>query len=179
MAYTLDMAYGADENDFECTIDRDAHCCEKGYYLYVEGEEYGGIIDRIRVNTEKDEIIYKGRTWHGVLEGKVICPDPGLDYLVLNGEANEVLQEIIDRIGLSDLFVASSEDSGINIVSYEMNRYIKGYTGIKKMLKEFGGKLRIRWVDGMVELSALSIVFTSPSLPALMFRFCPCILSFL
>ena len=158
MAYTLDMAYGADENDFECTIDRDAHCCEKGYYLYVEGEEYGGIIDRIRVNTEKDEIIYKGRTWHGVLEGKVICPDPGLDYLVLNGEANEVLQEIIDRIGLSDLFVASSEDSGINIVSYEMNRYIKGYTGIKKMLKEFGGKLRIRWVDGMVELSALSIV---------------------
>lgn len=158
MAYTLDMAYGADENDFECTIDRDAHCCEKGYYLYVEGEEYGGIIDRIRVNTEKDEIIYKGRTWHGVLEGKVICPDPGLDYLVLNGEANEVLQEIIDRIGLSDLFVASSEDSGINIVSYEMNRYIYGYTGIKKMLKEFGGKLRIRWVDGMVELSALPIV---------------------
>jgi len=126
--------------------------------LYVEGEEYGGIIDRIRVNTEKDEIIYKGRTWHGVLEGKVICPDPGLDYLVLNGEANEVLQEIIDRIGLSDLFVASSEDSGINIVSYEMNRYIYGYTGIKKMLKEFGGKLRIRWVDGMVELSALPIV---------------------
>lgn len=158
MAYTLDMAYGADENNFECTIDRGAHCCGKGYYLYVEGEEYGGIIDRIRVNTEKDEIIYKGRTWHGVLEGKVICPDPGLDYLVLDGEANEVLQEIIDRIGLSDLFVASSEDSGINIVSYEMNRYIYGYTGIKKMLKEFGGKLQIRWVDGMVELSALPIV---------------------
>ena len=53
MAYTLDMAYGTDENNFECTIDRDAHCCAKGFYLYVEGEEYGGIIDKIRVNTER------------------------------------------------------------------------------------------------------------------------------
>ena len=158
MAYTLDMAYGSDENNFECTIDRDAHCCAKGFYLYVEGEEYGGIIDKIRVNTERDEIIYKGRTWHGVLENKVICPENGQDYLILNGDANEVLQEIIDLIGLSDLFTASTEDSGIQIVSYQMNRYIYGYTGIKKMLKEFGAKLRIRWTDAMVELSALPIV---------------------
>lgn len=158
MAYTLDMAYGSDENNFECTIDRDAHCCQKGFFLYVEGEEYGGIIDRIRVNTEKDEIIYKGRTWHGVLENKVICPEEGQDYLILNGEANEVLQEIIDQIDLSDLFVASTDDSGIQIVSYQMNRYIYGYTGIKKMLKEFGAKLHVRWSGTMVELSALPIV---------------------
>ena len=158
MAYVLDMAYGYDENNFECTIDRDAHCCEKGYFLYVEGEEYGGIVDKIRVNTEADEIVYKGRTWHGVLENKVICPEDGQDYLILSGEANEVLQEIIDLIGLSDLFAASTEDSEIQIVSYQMNRYIYGYTGIKKMLKEFGAKLRIRWVNSMVELSALPIV---------------------
>ena len=158
MAYTLDMAYGTDENNFECTIDRDAHCCAKGFYLYVEGEEYGGIVDKIRVDTERDEIIYKGRTWHGVLESKVICPEDGQDYLVLSGEANEVLQEIIDLIGLSGLFIASTEDSEIQIASYQMNRYIYGYTGIKKMLKEFGAKLRIRWVNFMVELSALPIV---------------------
>ena len=157
MAYTLDMAFGSDENNFECTIDREAHCCSKGFFLYVEGEEYGGIIDKIRVNTERDEVIYKGRTWHGVLEKKVICPEEGLDYLILDGEANEVLQEIIELIGLEDLFEASSDDSEIQIVSYQMNRYIYGYTGIKKMLKDFGAKLRIRWVDGMVELSAVPI----------------------
>ena len=157
MAYTLDMAYGSGENDFECTVDRGAHCCDRGFFLYVEGEEYGGIIDRIRVNTAKDEIIYKGRTWHGVLENKVICPEEGQDYLVLSGEANEVLQEIIGLLGLTDLFEASSDDSGIQIVGYQMNRYVYGYTGIKKMLKEFGAKLHIRWTGGMVELSALPI----------------------
>lgn len=156
-AYTLDMAYGSGENDFECTVDRGAHCCDRGFFLYVEGEEYGGIIDRIRVNTEKDEIIYKGRTWHGVLENKVLCPEEGQDYLVLSGEANALLQEIISRLGLTDLFEASSDDSGIQIVGYQMNRYVYGYTGIKKMLKEFGAKLHIRWTGGMVELSALPI----------------------
>ena len=158
MSYVLDMAYGSDENDFECTIDREAHCCEEGFFLYVEGEEYGGIIDKIRVNTERDEVIYKGRTWHGVLEKKVISPEPGRDYLILNGEANAVLQQIIGLIGLSDLFTASSDNSEIQIVSYQMNRYIYAYTGIKKMLKEYSGKLRIRWVNGMVELSAVPIV---------------------
>ena len=153
-SYDLDMAYGSDENDFQCSVDRRDHCCDKGYFIYVEDEEYGGIVDSIRVDTEKDEIIYKGRTWHGILEKRVICPDPGDDFLVLSGEANDVLQEIIDRIGLSSLFMASSEDSGINIVAYQMDRYIYAYTGIKKMLKEFYAKLRIRWSNGMIILSA-------------------------
>ena len=153
-SYSLDMAYGSDENDYQCAVDRSDHCCDKGYFIYVENEEYGGIVDRIRVNTEKDEILYKGRTWHGILENKVICPDPGDDYLVLDGEANSVLQEIIDRIGLSYLFTASTEDSGITIVSYQMERYCYAYSGIKKMLKEFHGKLRLRWINGMIVTSA-------------------------
>ena len=153
-SYSLDMAYGTDENDFQCAVDRRDHCCNKGYFIYVENEEYGGIVDSIRVATESDEIIYKGRTWHGILEKKVICPDPGDDFLVLAGEANDVLQEIIDRIGLSSLFMASSEDSGIDIVAYQMDRYCYAYSGIKKMLKEFHAKLRIRWSNGMIILSA-------------------------
>lgn len=153
-SYDLDMAYGSDENNFTCSVDRTDHCCDKGYFIYVEGEEYGGIVDKIRVNTESDQIQYKGRTWHGILEKKVICPESGNDYLVLAGEANEVLQEIIDRIGLSSLFIASDEDSEIEIVAYQMERYCDAYTGIKKMLKEFDAKLRIRWINGMIVLSA-------------------------
>ena len=153
-SYNLDMAYGSDENNFECSVDQRDHCCERGYFIYVENEEYGGVVDKIRVKTETAEIIYKGRTWHGILEKKIICPESGNDYLVLAGEANEVLQEIIDAVGLSSLFIASSEDSGIQIVSYQMDRYIDAYSGIKKMLKEFGAKLQIRWNNGMVAVSA-------------------------
>ena len=153
-SYALDMAYGSDENDFTCSVDRRDHCCGKGYFIYVENEEYGGIVDSVRVDTESDEIRYIGRTWHGILEKKVICPDPGDDFLVLAGEANTVLQDIIDRIGLSSLFIASTEDSGIQIVAYQMERYCYAYSGIRKMLKEFHAKLQLRWSNGMIVASA-------------------------
>ena len=39
-AYTLDLSYGDAENDFELKIDRASHCCQKGYMIYVDGEEY-------------------------------------------------------------------------------------------------------------------------------------------
>lgn len=153
-SYALDMAYGSDENDFTCSVDRRDHCCGEGYFIYVENEEYGGIVDSIRVDTESDEIQYLGRTWHGILEKKVICPDPGSDFLVLGGEANAVLQAIIDRIGLSSLFIASTDDSGIQIVAYQMERYCYAYSGIMRMLKEFHAKLQLRWSNGMIVASA-------------------------
>lgn len=156
--YELDLAYGADENDFECQIVLGNHCCEAGYFIYCEGTEYGGIIDGIEVDTAKDEVIYHGRTWHGFLDSKVIEPDVGEDYLIVSGEANGVLGSIIDRLALSDLFVASSEASGITISSYKMNRYITGYKGIRKMLKASGAKLLVAFKNGFVELSAVPLV---------------------
>lgn len=156
--FTLDLAFGSDENDFECKIVRSNHCCESGFYLYYEGTEYGGIVDDIGVDTDNDEIIYYGRTWHGLLNSKVLEPDSGQDYLILSGEANNVLDVLIDRMGLSALFVASDEDSGITISNYQMNRYVYGYDGIRKMLKAAGAKLNISFKEGFVELSAKPIV---------------------
>lgn len=152
--YTLDLAFGYDENDFECVITRDKHCCEKSFYLYIENTEYGGIIDNIGIDTEKDEVTYSGRTWHGILESKIIEPDSGADYLILSGELNSVLSALIERMGLTEIFKASSENSGLKASNYKMNRYIDGYSGIKKLLKTSGAKLVITFVDGFAVLSA-------------------------
>lgn len=156
--HTLDLAFGEDENDMECKIPESGHCCKAGYFLYYEHTEYGGIIDKISVDTGKGEITYKGRTWHGILNSKVIEPDIGEDYLVVSGEGNEVLSNLIDRMGLAALFTASKEESGIMIHNYKMNRYIKGYDGIRKMLKEAGAKLHIIFINGFVELSARPLI---------------------
>ena len=71
--YELDLAFGADENNFECRIQSQAHCCEAGFFLYAEGTEYGGIIDTITSDVANQEIIYSGRTWQGILNGKIIA----------------------------------------------------------------------------------------------------------
>lgn len=72
--YELDLAFGADENNFECRIQAQSHCCEDGSLLYIEGTEYGGIVDSVGSITEDKEVIYSGRTWHGILASKVIVP---------------------------------------------------------------------------------------------------------
>lgn len=155
LAYDLDLAFGADENDFECRIQMTEHCCEAGAYLYIEGTEYGGIIDEIKSDTTEGEVIYRGRTWHGILNSKVLEPDSGKAYLVVSGEANAVIGTLLDRMGLSGLFKAASVSSDLTISSYKMNRYITGYDGIKKMLASVGGKLEFTYQGGMVILSAV------------------------
>lgn len=152
--YTLDLAYGSDENDFECKVNINNNVCKTGYYLYFEGEEYGGVIDSVGVDTDETTVTYSGRTWHGILESKVLQPDEGEDYLIVSGEANEVLKLLIERMGLSELFKVSTLNSKIQISSYQMNRYIKGYTGIIKMLKAYNAKLNMVFNRGFVELSA-------------------------
>lgn len=156
--FTFDLAFGVDENDFELTVNTNNHVCRDGYILYIEGTEYGGIIDNIRVATASNQLVYGGRTWHGILESKVIEPDSGEDYLVCNGEANTILASLIIRMGLSDLFKASPENSDLMINSYKMHRYVKGYSGIRKMLGRVNGKLKIHFQEGFVVLSAVSLV---------------------
>lgn len=153
--YDFDLAFGADENDFECKIASVSHCCAAGYYLYIEGTEYGGIIDAIANDTASKEVTYSGRTWQGLLNSKVLQPDSGQAYLTLSGEANTVVASLLTRMGLDDLFEASSEASGLTISSYKMNRYIGGYDGIIKMLKSVNAKLLFTFRNGKVVLSAV------------------------
>ena len=164
--YELDLAFGSDENDFECTMAISDHCCSIGDYLamqdvvngHVKYTEYGGRIDGVSVDTGKETVTYSGRTWQGILAKKILCPDDGQDYLVLSGDANEVLGFLIQRIGVGDLFETPSEKAGITITSYQMDRYIDAYTGTRKMLKCAGAKLVMYYREGKVHLSAVPLV---------------------
>ncbi len=153
--YEMDLAFGIDENNFECQISAASHCCEEGYFLYFEGTEYGGIIDGIEIDTANNEVTYSGRTWQGILNAKVLCPDDGQAYLVVSGEANDVLSSLLSRLSLTDMFIADTADSGITISNYQMNRYITGYDGIAKMLNSAKAKLKVEFDGSNVVLSAV------------------------
>ena len=123
----------------------------------MEGTEYGGIVDAIQSKSDTQEVIYSGRTWQGILESKILEPDSGSDYLVLNGDANAVISALLTRMGLDELFEASSDVSGMTVRNYKMDRYIAGYTGIKKMLASVGGKLLFAFQADKVILSAVAV----------------------
>lgn len=161
--YTFDLAFGKDENDFELSINSDNHCCMPGCYVYIDNTEYGGIVDTIRVITKDYNLKYMGRTWHGILASKIIKPDDGESHLIVSGEANSVMKSLIERLGLSDLFTASEEDSGLVLNNFKIDRYINAYDGIVKMLESVSGKLKLIFSMGKVVLFALPFVDYSQS----------------
>ena len=111
--------------------------------VYVDGSDAGGIIDGVTIDTSKSsgQVIYSGRSWSGILAGKVICPDTGADHLTVSGDADTVIASIIKRIGLTGLFTATGSVSGITVNNYQFARYCTAWDGLSAMMASVGGKL--------------------------------------
>ena len=88
----------------------------------------------------------------------MICPNSGEDYYIVSGDANAIISRLIARLGLSDLFVASSENSGLNFLNYKFDRYIDCYSGLVKMLKTKNAKLKAMFKDKSVMLTVEPII---------------------
>lgn len=156
-SYELDMSFGASDNDFELTLNSKDVTLEYGALVYIEGTEYGGIVDGKYASTDGDAVTYKGRSWHGILNGKIIEPPSGMDHLVVDDYVDNVFRQIFSGLGLADLFSIISTDKSIYVKNYTFNRYCKAYDAIRDMLSSFGAKLRLVWVNGRVFASAVPI----------------------
>lgn len=159
-AHFLDLSFGTDENenDFELTLGKSEPILEDGSIIYIEGTEYGGMVGGMRTSSADEVRTHKGRTWHGIINDKVICPDPGADYLIVEGEANALIGEMIARLGLGGLFKARTTSSGIYIKRYQFARYVRGYDGLRAMLASASGKLKMAWSGTSMELYAEHVV---------------------
>lgn len=159
--YEFELSYGKDENDFSLSMALDKHCLKEGYIIYEvlteygreEATDYGGIVDKINVDTEAGMVTYKGRTWHGILEKRIIQPDSGQDYKIVTGTEKDVIQSLLDGSGLASWFKVSTDPSIINIAGYKFKRYEDMYAGLADMLSEYHCKLQARYEKGMVTLS--------------------------
>lgn len=150
--YELDMAFGDTEQSYEVTFELPR--LSAGAYVYIDGTEYGGVVDGIRTDTTSTKgVTYTGRTWHGILAGKVVRPPAGSDYRTFQGDANAAIADIVSHTGLGALFTARAASSGY-AVNYRYNRYIDAYTALKSMLASVGCVLAMQRHDGTVELWA-------------------------
>ena len=109
--YSYDLSYGVNDNDFQLMLSIKGTRLKEDQLVYIPGTEYGGIIDSIKVDTATQMLTYSGRTWHGILESKILYPEPGKDYMYVCGEANSVLATLLERMNiipgeLNELLVA-------------------------------------------------------------------------
>lgn len=154
----FDCAWGSGENDFELTLYDGTVLPDRGL-VYVDGTEVGGIVDHMKdeLSDGVSVVTYSGRSWHGMLAGKVLQPDSGQDYLKVSGPVNQVLSNLLARIGLADVFKVRA-DSTKTIPTFRFDRYCTAYDGIRRMLAANDLKLMFQEVDGTVWMYAKPIV---------------------
>ena len=154
----LDCAWGSGENDFELTLYDGTVLPDRGL-VYVDGTEVGGIVDHMKdeLSDGVSVVTYSGRSWHGMLAGKVLQPGSGQDYLKVSGPVNQVLSNLLARIGLSDVFKVRA-DSTKTIPTFKFDRYCTAYDGIRGMLAANDLKLMFQEVDGTIWMYAMPVV---------------------
>ena len=160
-----DFEIGDDENTFLVTCLRSEwETIYEGSRIYIPDTEYGGIFKKLQTNTKNGTISCGGFTWRGMLQNKIICPPTGEDYATDTGELNSIIRSRVSS-ALPNLFDGSTESTGIE-VTYQYNRYVSLYDGLKAMLKSVGYKMRISYDmnTGKVIVDAVPIVDYSPEI---------------
>ena len=154
--FTLDLAYGADQNDFE--LSGLTRALSRGWRWWVDGTPWGGVVDTVRVRASRDGVSalsYKGRSVQGVMASKVVEPPAGQSHLVVSGEANSVIGQLLERCDVPWL-AASTDDSGVELASYHVHRYATLYDALRMALASAGARLAVTFVDGTPVLSAVA-----------------------
>lgn len=150
-SWTLDLAYGSGENDF------DLRCparLQPGCRWWVDGTGWGGIVDDVRTSVTggEGELTYHGRDWHGLLASKILEPDKGRDYLTMSGTIGTLLRTVISRIGLQDIITVTEGTS--KTARWQFDRYCDAWSGLLKMLRASGLRLRITAAQNGVTVDA-------------------------
>ena len=154
-----DFEVGDTENSFLVTCLRSEwKTIYEGSRIYIPDTEYGGIFKELKTNTKNGTISCGGYTWRGMLQNRILSPPSGQDYATDSGELNAVVGARV-RAAFPTLFEGSNESTG-KYVSYQYNRYVSLYDGLKAMLKSVGYKLKLSYVqdDGKVKAEAVPIV---------------------
>ena len=155
--YTMDLAYGSDENNFELVVPLSKdNIIEYDSIVYMDGTEYGGFIDERVVSTTSSTITYKGRTPHGFLNSYVIYPNGPDGYRTVTGDALNILIDILDDFHLLDYFEFDTGAESIYIDSFKF-RYEYIYDGIIKMLATVNAKLILIWNNGKIRVTIKTI----------------------
>lgn len=155
--FALDATFGDKDNDFELALPEGVRM-GKGWMWWVDGTEYGGVVDRATMRTAKGvrSAGYQGRTWSGVLASKVLLPPSGSDYLTVSGDANEAVRMVVERTRSHDVVAAPPTLSGI-AVNHRFERFCDAWDGLRRMLRAAGARPDAVWRNGRAVIGAAPV----------------------
>ena len=144
--FTLDLAFGKDENNFALTV------AKEQYFVYCDNTDYGGIIDSIQVDSESENIVYKGRTFQGILASKYIKPT------TFKGSLNTLVQQVLEEIGFAESFVFVRLQEDCTLEEYKLEEYTNAYQTLLTVLEKVNCKMQLQFMNRAIQLQLLPII---------------------
>lgn len=141
---TIDFDIG-DTNDVQITCERGM--LDFGMYLICPGTEYGALIEEVDASTDQTEETWMGNSFRKFLQQFIVEPKPGDDYRIVSGDAHDAMREILSG-AFDGMFTIPEEDSGIDVGTYQFERYTDALTGFTKMLKKKNARVNIEIKQG-------------------------------
>lgn len=146
VAVTRDFAIDAQWGDGACSA-CDFELSETpvrlgaGWRAYVDGTDIGGVVDSVEAKRSGgvESLSYKGRTWYGVLDGKVLCPDEGEDRVVLGGSVPSVISSLLGLCGVGAPFFAGTGSGTVPSTAFP--RYCTCYEALRIACRAAGMRL--------------------------------------
>ncbi len=150
--FTLDLAFGKDENNFALTVAKEQYNLQAGYFVYCDNTDYGGIIDSIQVDSESENIVYKGRTFQGILASKYIKPT------TFKGSLNTLVQQVLEEIGFAESFVFVRLQEDCTLEEYKLEEYTNAYQTLLTVLEKVNCKMQLQFMNRIIQLQLLPII---------------------
>ena len=126
----------------------------RGCAVYVDGTEFGGVVDSVESDTATGAVTYSGRTWLGMLAEAVLCPPSGSAYAEASGDGNAAIARALSLAGSPVPFAAAQGASPVDVVTYRFPRYCTLLDGVRSMLQASGGVLGVSFSRGTCTLEA-------------------------
>ena len=134
-----------DTNDVEITCERGL--LNFGMYLICPGTEYGALIEEMDSWTNDAEEKWTGNAFRRFLQEFIIEPPAGQDYKIVSGDAHDVMWQVLNG-AFNGLFTVPEEVSGIDVGTYQFDRYTDALSGFTKMLLRKNARINIEIKQG-------------------------------
>ena len=153
-----------EDNDFEITVQSkifDSERHGKKCHFFCPDTEYGGLIRSIHPVTADKIVKLTGMTWRGLLNQKAMNPEKN-SYIYLDGEANSLIGNYLQKLNLSEIFQVSKIDSGITLSNYKVPLQSMFLDTITAALSTQNARLDIKYKQGAANASGYVVLQAVP-----------------
>ena len=126
-----------DDNDWEAEIyaeDFAKYGIDIGYYLYFDGSEWGGVVEKIEHISSTGIVKLSGVTWRGLLIRKVVVPPSESTHKVYTNQMiNQIMASLVS--GFGGIFaVDTNAAEGLRNIGEQKYRYATVFDALTDLL---------------------------------------------